>query len=94
MKHSITNNLEKNRYELSVDGTMAVADYIHVKDKIIITHTIVPEELEGKGIGSLLIKQVLEDIKVRDLYVVPECEFVRTYIEKHPEWKSIVSEKE
>lgn len=73
---------------------MAIADYIHVKDKIIITHTIVPKELEGKGIGSLLIKQVLEDIKVRDLYVVPECEFVRAYIEKHPEWKSIVAEKE
>ncbi|MBT8186282.1 MAG: N-acetyltransferase, partial [Croceitalea sp.] len=55
-----------------------------------LTHTEVPIGLEGRGIGSELIRQVLEDIQLKNMILVPLCPFVAGYIKKHPEWKALV----
>lgn len=53
-------------------------------------HTIVPEEMEGKGIGSALVKHALEYARHEHLYVKPTCPFIRAYIDRHPEYKDLV----
>ena len=66
---------------------------INIKNKdgvIYLTHTEVPMELGGKGIGSQLVEKVLLDIEKKDLRLVPLCPFVAGYIQKHPDWKRIV----
>ena len=57
---------------------------------IYLTHTEVPRELEGKGIGSQLVEKTLQDIERQGLRLVPLCPFVAAYIKKHPEWRRIV----
>ncbi|MDZ7758269.1 GNAT family N-acetyltransferase [Rhodohalobacter sp.] len=48
----VKNNKEKNRYELSVDGKTAVAEYILNKQGVLFfTHTEVPDEFEGARCG-------------------------------------------
>jgi predicted GNAT family acetyltransferase len=60
--------------------------------KIILTHTEVPKELEGKGIGGKMIKLVLEDVEKLGLELIPLCPFTAAYIKRHPEWKRLLAE--
>jgi len=76
--------------EYHIDGHTPVIEYIKAKEKIFLTHTEVPKELNGKGIGSAIVKAVLEDIERQDLTLVPLCPFVAGYIKRHPEWKKLV----
>lgn len=87
----ITENKEKNRFETEVDGKIAIIEYNRKKDKIYLIHTEVPPEMEGKGIASSLVKQVLQQIKDEGLYVIPRCPFIAAYIKRHPEWNEIVA---
>lgn len=90
MDYPLINNENKNRYEMHVDGHVPIIEYIHRNHKIFLTHTEVPKELGGRGIGSQLVRKTLEDIKKRDLVLVPLCPFVASYISRHPEWKELV----
>ncbi|MBC8768435.1 N-acetyltransferase [Arenibacter sp. BSSL-BM3] len=90
MDYKLIDNTEAKQYEYHIDGVIAKIEYIKAKDKIYLTHTEVPKELEGKGVASSLVKQVLEDIETKGLTLVPMCPFVAAYIKRHPEWKKLV----
>jgi predicted GNAT family acetyltransferase len=81
----VINNAGRQRYELAAEGGIAVAYYEPRGSAIALTHTVVPERLQGKGLASVLIKAALADIRQRKLKVIPECPFVARYIERHPE---------
>lgn len=77
------------RFELAVGGRLATAAYRREGWRIVFTHTHVPRELEGRGIGSALIAGALAQVKAAGLVVVPDCAFVRAYLERHPEAATI-----
>lgn len=81
----IHDNAELKRYELPVDGEMAVVTYNLSPPNLMITETLVPERLEGQGIASRLAKHVLTDARARDLLILPVCPFFSAYLKKHPE---------
>lgn len=83
--NDIINNAGASRYELTLEGATARADYVLDGDVITFTHTIVPPELEGRGIGSRLIAAALKDVREKGLKIVPQCSFVAHYIDSHPE---------
>lgn len=88
--HPLIDNYESKRYEMHIGEFVPRIEYILAKDKIYLTHTEVPKELEGKGIASALVKKVLKDIEGRNLTLIPLCPFVAAYIKRHPEWKELV----
>ncbi len=90
LSYPIMDNQEEKQYELKIGESVAKIEYILAKEKIFLTHTEVPKQLEGQGIGSSLIKKVLDDIQKKDLVLVPLCPFVASYIKKHPEWRTLV----
>lgn len=90
MAHELIDNEERKRYEFRLSEHTPVLEYIRTKDKIYLTHTEVPDALEGQGIGSQLVKQVLEDVKEKGLTLVPLCPFVALYIKRHPEYRELV----
>lgn len=86
----VTNNTAEKRYELTVEGHVA-ATYYKISDGIItFVHTEVPKELGGKGIGSKLIKGALDQVRAAGLKVIPQCPFVKAYIEKHAEYRDLL----
>jgi predicted GNAT family acetyltransferase len=81
----IKDNVEESRFQVEVEGNLAVAEYVLDGKTITFTHTVVPAALEGRGIGSALAKAALTSARERGLAVVPQCPFIRGYLEKHPE---------
>ena len=85
-----SNNEAEHRYELEADGEVAIAEYRLKPGRIAFTHTKVPEALEGRGIGSALVKAALDDARAKGLKVEPICPFVKHYIEKHPDYADLL----
>ncbi|HJU30764.1 MAG TPA: GNAT family N-acetyltransferase [Hyphomicrobiaceae bacterium] len=91
MAGTVHDNADKSRYELEVDGHLAIAVYRLAPGVITFVHTEVPPELGGKGVGSALVKGALEDVRRRGLKVVVRCSFVRGYMTKHPEFNDLLA---
>ncbi len=88
MEDIIKHNENEFRFELEKEELIAYVQYkIHGKD-MLFTHTIVPKELEGKGIGSTLVKHALDYALVNNYKIVPICPFVKVYVERHPEYQT------
>ena len=89
--YELIDNEERRQYEFHVDQYTPKIEYIKsTNGEIYLTHTEVPTQLGGKGIGSQLVEKALKDIEKQGLRLVPLCPFVAGYIHKHPEWKRIV----
>jgi uncharacterized protein len=88
---TIRNNERDSQYETNIDGHIAYVAYeMEHPDRIVFTHTHVPEALGGRGVGGALAKFALDDARARNLSVVPQCPFVKSYIGKHPEYQDLV----
>jgi predicted GNAT family acetyltransferase len=90
MNNAITDNAAQHRFELEVDGHIAATYYERIGDLITFEHTEVPAELGGKGIGSKLVKGALDQVRAEGLRVVPQCPFVKAWIDKHPDYSNLL----
>ena len=86
----VHDNRSEQEFEITVDGHRAVAAYQLEGDTIVFTHTLVPAAIEGRGVASKLIRSALDSARDRGLKVVPQCRFVRAYIDKHPEYRDLL----
>jgi hypothetical protein len=91
MAGDVTNNEAQGRYELSTEAGTALAAYRQEGDTISFTHTEVPEETEGQGVGGRLVAGALEDVRARGLKVAPLCSFVRHYMETHEDVRDLLA---
>ena len=90
----VKNNTGKQRYEAQVGEHLAELKYRRDGDRITFIHTSVPDELEGRGVGSSLARTALEDARAQHLNVVPECPFVASYIQRHEEYHTLLAPEE
>jgi predicted GNAT family acetyltransferase len=90
MYNEVSNNPAQHRFELEVDGHVAAAHYELSDGVITFEHTEVPTELGGKGVGSKLVKGALDQVRADGLVVVAQCPFVRSWIEKHPDYAGLL----
>ncbi len=81
----IHDNADRHQYELPVEGEIAVVTYNLSAPNLMITETLVPQRLEGRGIASRLAKHVIEDARKRELLILPVCPFFAAYFQKHPD---------
>jgi predicted GNAT family acetyltransferase len=92
MTEDVLNNTAMHRFELEAEGHIAAAYYDLKPGIVIFTHTEVPKELAGKGIGSRLVKGALNQVRNDNLKIIANCPFVKAYIEKHPEQADLLAE--
>jgi len=89
----VTDNAERARYEVSVDGAPAgFAAYRLQGSTVVFTHTEVDNTHGGRGVGSELVGRALDDVRERGLRVRPLCPFVRSYIGRHPAYRELVTD--
>jgi len=88
----VVHNSAAKRFEITLDGKVAFSKYLLVGEKIIIEHTEVPVELEGKGIASRIVRTALDYARTQKLKVMPLCPFTAGFIHRHPEYQDLVVE--
>lgn len=87
----VRENREARRFELASGDAVAFIEYRRGGDVVELTHTEVPQALEGQGIGSTLVRGTLERLRAEGVQVVPSCSFVARYIERHPDYGDMVA---
>jgi len=90
MSEGVRNNTALNRFELEVDGQLAVAYYRMTPGVITFVHTEVPQALSGRGVATKLIRGALKMVRAQGLEVVPQCPFVSAFMGKHPEYNDLL----
>lgn len=91
--NTVIDNKPEHRFEMALgEGKSAFIEYAERSAGVLaLTHTEVPEEFEGKGVGSALVKKAFEIIRAKDMKIVPECRFVAAYLRRHPEYQLLVA---
>lgn len=83
---SVTHDDDRHRYEIRVDGELAgFADVRRDGDVLVVPHTEIDPAFGGRGLGSALVRGLLDDAKARGLRVDPVCPFVASYLDRHPQ---------
>jgi uncharacterized protein len=92
MEPTVKDAPEANRYEIrDGDQLLGHADYHRRGDTVVFTHTEVDQDSGRTGLGSTLVRAALDDVRAKGGSVVPQCSFVRGYIEKHEEYADLVA---
>ena len=88
----IVHDTTAKRFQLAVDGKVAFSKYLLAGKQMIIEHTEVPVELEGRGLAGHLVRRALDYARTQELKVMPLCPFTAGFIHRHPEYQDLVVE--
>ena len=80
-----THNEQQQRFEIQTGSGTALLEYRRSESRISFTHTEVPAPVEGRGIGTRLVRAGLQYARTNKLEVLALCPFVVAYMERHPE---------
>lgn len=87
----VVDNRAKDRFEITIDGHTAVAEYELEGGVLTFTHTRVPEALGGRGLSKTLARAALQSARARGLKVIPVCSVFDKYIAEHPEEQDLLA---
>ena len=76
---------DQGRFVVELEGHTAELVYRAEPGRLILVHTGVPSELEGRGIGSMLVRASVARAAAQGLTVVPWCPFAREWLRAHPD---------
>ncbi|MGQ0632397.1 MAG: GNAT family N-acetyltransferase [Sporichthyaceae bacterium] len=82
---------ERSRYEIHVGGVrIGLADYRAREGHVVVTHTEISPAWGGRGLGGLLTRRMLDDLRARGLQVIPGCPFTAAWISENPDYADLV----
>ncbi|MBV9775296.1 MAG: N-acetyltransferase [Gemmatimonadetes bacterium] len=91
---TVVDNPGASRYEAQTPEGPALLTYEREAGRIFLLHTEVPDALEGRGVGSELVRTALDQAREQGVRVVPYCAFVQAYLKRHPEYQELVQAPE
>ncbi len=94
MPGEVRDNPEGSRFEMAVGDAIAFIDYQREDDRIVLTHTEVPDTLSGQGVGSKLVRDVLDRLRADGMRMVSQCRFVTAYVQRHPEYRDLLDDRD
>lgn len=86
----VRHNPAANRYEIDLNGQLAVAEYVTENGRMVLTHTFVPPELRGRGLAEKLVRRALDDARAQNVKVIPACSYVDVFIRRHREYQTLL----
>jgi predicted GNAT family acetyltransferase len=91
----VVDNQTAHRFEIRRPEGVAVLQYRYdASGRLVLVHTEVPPALRRQGIATRLVRGVLELARDHHLEVTPVCPFVVAFLATHPEFRSVVHERD
>ena len=87
---SIHHDARSGRFSTTVDGQIAYLDTRLDGDRLVITHTWVPDAIGGRGIAGDLVRAAFEHARAAGLKVRPACSYAAAWSERHPEFSELL----
>ncbi|MEQ8839723.1 MAG: GNAT family N-acetyltransferase [Acidimicrobiales bacterium] len=85
LSHVVRDNPDRERYELLVDDRIvSIADYSTAGSTIVVPHVETDPSMRGRGMADRLMRGLLDDLREREMTIVPQCPFAAAYIRDHP----------
>jgi predicted GNAT family acetyltransferase len=85
---------ERSRYEILVDGTFAgFTHYQPYEGSLVFDHTVIKDAFAGQGLASKLVRATLDDVRALKGRIVPLCEYISGWLEKHPDYDDLVDKE-
>jgi predicted GNAT family acetyltransferase len=91
MTENFRDREDRNRFELEFEGMTAFVTYRKSPGAITLVHTEVPPEMGGRGIGSKLGRATLDAVRAQGCELAVECDFIRNFITRHPEYDDLLA---
>ncbi|MFM2587389.1 GNAT family N-acetyltransferase [Vibrio sp. TBV020] len=93
MSHTLIIDEVNSQFRVHLeDEQYAVVKFELKGDVYAITSTKVPEELQGKGYGKVMMETVLPEIERRGAKVEPICSYVVHYLNRQQQWAHLKAE--
>ncbi|ALN62562.1 hypothetical protein GLA29479_1688 [Lysobacter antibioticus] len=86
MAVSVRHVPDQQRFLTEVDEVQALLEYHLNGDQLVITHTLVPDAIGGRGIAGDLVRAAFEYARVAGYKVRPACSYAAAWIQRHPEY--------
>jgi uncharacterized protein len=84
---------DAQRFEIRVgDDVAGFVTYRRHDGSLVLVHTEIAPAFEGQGLGSRLARGVLESARDEGAGVLPYCPFLRSYLQRHPDYVPLVPE--
>jgi len=86
---------DKNRGRFYADlggGYEAEMTYVRNHNQMIIDHTGVPKQFEGRGIAAKLVVAGVEFARQNKRKIVPICPYVVVQFKRHKDWADVLAE--
>lgn len=86
----IIHDKENNRYTLDINGELAKVEYQLRNGKMYLTHSEVPYNVRGKGIGKVLVEKTFEKLTEENFKAVAVCSYVKVVAKRSEKWSTII----
>ena len=86
----VHHNAAAARFEVMVEGELAYSSYRRDGEVLLLTHTEVPWQAQGRGVAAALVRAQLDWARAQGLAVRPLCSYVAAYMRRHPETQDLL----
>ena len=87
---ALIDNTFLRQYELQVNEDLAIIEYSLQDRKIFLTKLIIPESVSDDNFTEEFLILVLEDIRHREISVVPTAPTIAKFIRKNRKYKKML----
>jgi len=88
--NEITLNNQAERFEMTVDGQLCVLEFSLSPGLAHFNSVRVPKAVGGRGLAGQLTRHALDWARGENLKVVPNCPYVASWLERHPDYQDLL----
>lgn len=80
------------RYELTSAGEqLGLIDYRQTGDVLDMVHTEILPAARGRGLGAVLVRGALDDVRARGHRIIPSCWFIREFVDANGDYADLLA---
>src|ERR1700744_5493835 len=76
----VTDNPDRHRYEMPVEGRTAFATYRRDPGRLLVPHVEAPPELQGRGVAGRLMEGIVAAVRADGVKLTPLCGYAAAWM--------------